>query len=385
MAGKRIDTDTQALYKQLANSPVNIEGREYESAHAAVFERQAAFKDPERQKKFRDSAYAALESDARNAALLAEAERLGKENGATPEAMAELREKYKGGAFADVLAGRTSVARPETPAQPADQTSAPGQGESLVSSITGRVKDAVETAGDLVETLASGYTDSVTLSDKDLAGMANLVRPKGTDADVMVNGRIIDSKGNARDATEQDKADIRSVNDAVNYDPDRGYHQAAKGGETSGSETPVSETPVSETAPAPQGGPRIVINPAVFKDKRDALCVAFNERFRIYMEQNDFIPQSEPTDEQREFFSDTAYADDEVQLRRTILARIATLDTSVKSPTDEQLEETVAMLQGFQQTETPTSTWEEGVIERLVRLVEQVAVRGRPIEPSREP
>lgn len=135
-------------------------------------------------------------------------------------------------------------------------------------------------------------------------------------------------------------------------------------------------------AEVPAGGPRIVINPAVFKDKRDALCVAFNERFRVWMEQNDFEPQSEPTDAQRKFFSDTAYADDELMLRRTIIARIATLDTSVKDPTDEQLAETLEMLKSFQETEQPSNPWEEGVIERLVRLVEHVAGTSQPVEPK---
>ena len=55
---------------------------------------------------------------------------------------------------------------------------------------------------------------------------------------------------------------------------------------------------------------RIVINPSTFKNEKDALCVAFNEAFRIVMEETGFDPVSEPTEEQRRFFSDTAYADD---------------------------------------------------------------------------
>lgn len=78
-----------------------------------------------------------------------------------------------------------------------------------------------------------------------------------------------------------------------------------------------------------EDGPRIVINPSVFEDDKDALCVAFNEAFRIVMEMNGFEPQSEPTEAQRRFFADTPYANDELQLRRTILARICTFDTSI--------------------------------------------------------
>ena len=145
----------------------------------------------------------------------------------------------------------------------------------------------------------------------------------------------------------------------------------SKGGDASGPETPVSETPVSETAAQQQGGPRIVINPQVFNDKRDALCVAFNEAFRVVMEANGFEPVSEPTDAQRKFFADTAYADDEVQLRRTILARIATLDTSVKDPTDEQLEETAEMLEMVMETGAPQNEWEQSAVQRLHDVVVQ--------------
>ena len=145
----------------------------------------------------------------------------------------------------------------------------------------------------------------------------------------------------------------------------------SKGGVASGPETPVSETPVSETAAQQQGGPRIVINPQVFNDKRDALCVAFNEAFRVVMEANGFEPVSEPTDAQRKFFADTAYADDEVQLRRTILARIATLDTSVKDPTDEQLEETAEMLEMVMETGAPQNEWEQSAVQRLHDVVVQ--------------
>lgn len=114
---------------------------------------------------------------------------------------------------------------------------------------------------------------------------------------------------------------------------------------------------------------RIVVNPEVFNDKRDALCVAFNEALRLVMEENGFEPVSEPTEAQRKFFSDTAYADDELQLRRTILARIATLDTSVKDPTDEQLEETAEMLEMVMEVGAPQNEWEQSAVQRLHDMV----------------
>ena len=127
---------------------------------------------------------------------------------------------------------------------------------------------------------------------------------------------------------------------------------------------------------------RIIINPSTFKNEKSALCVAMNERFRIAMEQYGFEPQSEPTDRQRRFFADTAYADDEVQLRRTILARILTLDTSVKDPTDEQLREAVAFLQEFKRRERPSNDWEASAIDRLEVLVQTVVNKGKRAVPK---
>lgn len=138
--------------------------------------------------------------------------------------------------------------------------------------------------------------------------------------------------------------------------------QATEGGDTEGTTT---EAPPPAPTPAQPNGPRIVINPAVFEDKRDALCVAFNEALRIVMEETDFEPMSEPTDKQREFFADTAYADNELQLRRTILARIATLDTSVKDPTDEQIEETMELLEMTMEIGAPQNEWEQSAVQRL--------------------
>ena len=158
--------------------------------------------------------------------------------------------------------------------------------------------------------------------------------------------------------------------------------QDAKGGDASGAS---AETPPSGPDPAqPQGGPRIVINPTTFKNQKDALCVAFNEGFRLWMEANDFQPQSEPTDEQRKFFSDTAYADDELQLRRTILARIATFDTSVKDPTDDQISETAQFLGAILESDWCKNEWERDCVSRLANAA-NAAVGAEPARPKREP
>ncbi len=117
---------------------------------------------------------------------------------------------------------------------------------------------------------------------------------------------------------------------------------------------------------------RIVINPEVFEDKRDAVCVAFNEGFRLIMEEMALNPTFEPTDEQREFFAKTAYGKDEVMLRRTILARIATFDTSVKHPTQEQIEETIEFLTDVLEAGAPQNKYEQNAVMRIRTVLESL-------------
>ncbi len=117
---------------------------------------------------------------------------------------------------------------------------------------------------------------------------------------------------------------------------------------------------------------RIVINPKVFEDSRDAKCVAYNEALRVVMEEMSFDPVAEPTDEQREFFSDTAYSEDEQALRRTILARICVFDDSVKNPTDEQLQEAVEFLEDVMRAGVPQTPEEQSVVQRAHDMLAKV-------------
>ena len=155
---------------------------------------------------------------------------------------------------------------------------------------------------------------------------------------------------------------------------------AEEGGEAAQDEVPQEEVPQ-------EGGPRIIINPEVFNDKRDALCVAMNEAFRIIMEMNGFDPASEPTPAQRRFFADTAYANDEVMLRRTILARICTFDTSIgepskgehtghsesTAPTDEQIQEAIEFLHTVLEIGAPQNEWEQSAVQRIIERLESGA------------
>lgn len=166
--------------------------------------------------------------------------------------------------------------------------------------------------------------------------------------------------------------------------PAEAARQAAKGGDSAGEGDLASPPPGARLTVPEAGGPRIVINPTTFRNSKDALCVAFNEGFRLWMEATGFEPQSEPTAAQRKFFSDTAYADDELQLRRTILARIATFDTSVKDPTDDQLAETASFLNAVLESDWCKNEWERNSVGKLARAVE-AAVGAEPVGPRAEP
>ena len=159
----------------------------------------------------------------------------------------------------------------------------------------------------------------------------------------------------------------------------------AKGGNAPG---------VSKSSGVPSGhnpaldgysGPRVVINPTTFKNEKDGLCVSFNEAFRILMAVNGFDPVAEPTEKQREFFSDTAYANDELQMRRTILARICTFDTSVTDPTDEQLQEAVEFLDTVLEIGAPQNQWEQRAVERIRTAISQALESGERVPTSQAP
>jgi len=125
----------------------------------------------------------------------------------------------------------------------------------------------------------------------------------------------------------------------------------------------------------------IVINPEVFNDKRDAMAVAWNEGLRLLMEDMKFTPNFEPTPEQREFFSNTAYAEDDTAFKRTIVARVATRDTSV-SATPEQEAETARLLDLAIEMLGPKHQ-DTAVLQKMKESVEAGGSRG-PVEPGME-
>ena len=160
---------------------------------------------------------------------------------------------------------------------------------------------------------------------------------------------------------------------------------AAKGGNAPGESKSSAAPKGHNSALDGYSGPRVVINPTTFKNEKDGLCVAFNETFRILMEVNGFDPVAEPTEKQREFFSDTAYANDELQMRRTILARICTFDTSVTDPTDEQLQEAVEFLDTVLEIGAPQNQWEQRAVERIRTAIERSVGQPRTEEENPKP
>lgn len=87
----------------------------------------------------------------------------------------------------------------------------------------------------------------------------------------------------------------------------------------------------------------IKLNPEVMNDERDALAAGWNEALRLVMEDVKFTPVFEATPEQKAFFKNTAYATNSLAMKRTIVARVATHDTSI-SPSEEQEMETLRLL-----------------------------------------
>lgn len=162
---------------------------------------------------------------------------------------------------------------------------------------------------------------------------------------------------------------------------ERAVRQAAKAGDAGASGS--SAVPKGHN-PALDGysGPRIVVNPSTFKNEKDALCVTFDEAFRILMEVNGFDPVAEPTEKQRQFFADTAYANDENMMRRTILARICTFDTSVTDPTDEQLQEAVEFLETVMEIGAPQNEWEQRAVQRIHDAVAKTVGQPGAEEPA---
>jgi hypothetical protein len=128
--------------------------------------------------------------------------------------------------------------------------------------------------------------------------------------------------------------------------------------------------------------PKIILNPEVFNDQRDAKAVAWNEALRIWQEETKFIPAFVITAEQQEFFEDTAYANDELMLKRTIMARIITHDTSVAEITKPQYTECRRLLNDIIQKYKGEDV---AVVRELLAALPKPGRYGEPVAGTEAP
>jgi hypothetical protein len=81
---------------------------------------------------------------------------------------------------------------------------------------------------------------------------------------------------------------------------------------------------------------RIVLNPYSQLSQSESDAVAKNEGIRLYLRENQINPDFEVTENQKQYFNNTPYSDDDLAVRHTILARILSGDPSIKEVTPRQ-------------------------------------------------
>lgn len=81
----------------------------------------------------------------------------------------------------------------------------------------------------------------------------------------------------------------------------------------------------------------IILNPYTKLTPEQQNSVAQNEAIRLLIKKSNFPVQFELTPEQTEFFKNTEYAKNPEEAKKSILARILTKDSSMQSPSVEQL------------------------------------------------
>jgi len=81
---------------------------------------------------------------------------------------------------------------------------------------------------------------------------------------------------------------------------------------------------------------KIVLNPYSKNSPEQQRYVAQNEALRLFMTQNNFVPNFSLTKEQKNFFKNTEYAQDEDAAKQSIIARYLTNDPSMQNITQDQ-------------------------------------------------
>jgi hypothetical protein len=83
---------------------------------------------------------------------------------------------------------------------------------------------------------------------------------------------------------------------------------------------------------------KIIINPYSTLSNTEKKAVVKNEAFRLYMRENNVVPNFAVTPQQKEAFKNTEYNGNETALKQTIVARILTGDTSALATPEQKAE-----------------------------------------------
>jgi hypothetical protein len=81
----------------------------------------------------------------------------------------------------------------------------------------------------------------------------------------------------------------------------------------------------------------IILNPYSKLTPQQQNVVAQNEAIRLLLKKTNFPVQFELTPEQINFFKNTEYQNNPEEAKKSILARILTKDSSMQTPSEEQL------------------------------------------------
>ena len=81
---------------------------------------------------------------------------------------------------------------------------------------------------------------------------------------------------------------------------------------------------------------RIILNPFINLTAQEKKSVFANEGTRLWLKQNNIVPDIALTKEQTQAFASTPYGKDENALRQTIIGRIISGDPSALNVTEEQ-------------------------------------------------
>jgi len=81
---------------------------------------------------------------------------------------------------------------------------------------------------------------------------------------------------------------------------------------------------------------KVILNQLSGLDYEQLKAVAMNEAFRLWMKNHNFQSSMNVTNEQKNAFANTPYANNDLALQQTILARILSGDPSALNATQEQ-------------------------------------------------